>query len=49
LISEDKTISGLLGASPGASISVDIMLDLINKSFGGEDNKIKIPNTTKNY
>jgi len=48
LISEDKTIASLLGASPGASTSVDIMLDLINKSFGGEDNKIKIPNTIKN-
>ena len=48
LISEDKTIASLLGASPGASTSVDIMLDLINKSFGGEDNKIKIPNSVKN-
>ena len=43
LVSEDKTIAGLLGASPGASTSVNIMLDLINKSFGGETHKIKIP------
>lgn len=42
LISEDNTIAGLLGASPGASTSVDIMLNLINKTFGGEKNKIKI-------
>jgi len=48
LISEDKTIAGLLGASPGASTSVNIMLDLINQSFGGEDHKIKIPKTSKN-
>ena len=41
VMSEDSTIAGLLGASPGASISVNIMLDLINKNFGGE--KIKIP------
>lgn len=48
LISEDKTIAGLLGASPGASTSVNIMLDLINKTFGGETHKIKIPKTSKN-
>jgi malate dehydrogenase (quinone) len=48
LVSEDKTIAGLLGASPGASTSVNIMLDLINKSFGGENYKIKIPKTSKN-
>lgn len=40
LISEDKTISGLLGASPGASVSVSIMLELINNSFSGEDVKM---------
>ena len=46
VMSEDSTIAGLLGASPGASTSVNIMLDLINKNFGGE--KIKIPKTVKN-
>jgi malate dehydrogenase (quinone) len=43
VISEDKTIAGLLGASPGASVSTNIMLELINKKFGGENKKIKIP------
>ena len=31
--SEDKTIAALLGASPGASTSVSIMLELLNKCF----------------
>lgn len=31
--SEDKTISGLLGASPGASVSVQIVLDVLAKCF----------------
>jgi malate dehydrogenase (quinone) len=43
VISEDKTIAGLLGASPGASASTNIMLELINKKFGGENKKIRIP------
>jgi len=47
VISEDSTIAGLLGASPGASTSVNIMLDLINENFGGEKNKLKIPKTKK--
>jgi malate dehydrogenase (quinone) len=47
VMSEDSTIAGLLGASPGASTSVNIMLDLINKNFGGEKIKIKIPKTKK--
>lgn len=33
IVSEDGTISALLGASPGASTSVAIMLDLIEKCF----------------
>ena len=48
VMSEDSTIAGLLGASPGASTSVNIMLDLINKNFGGEKIKIKIPKSVKN-
>jgi malate dehydrogenase (quinone) len=47
VMSEDSTIAGLLGASPGASTSVNIMLDLINKNFGGEKHKIKIPKNKK--
>ena len=31
--SKDGTISGLLGASPGASVSVSVMLDVIEKMF----------------
>lgn len=34
--SEDGSIAGLLGASPGASTSVKIMLDLIEKCFGNK-------------
>lgn len=30
---QDKTLSALLGASPGASTSVSIMIDVLNKSF----------------
>jgi malate dehydrogenase (quinone) len=33
IISEDKTISGLLGASPGASTSYEIMEELMEKCF----------------
>jgi len=33
IVSEDGSISALLGASPGASTSVSIMLDLIEKCF----------------
>jgi malate dehydrogenase (quinone) len=32
--SSDRTIAGLLGASPGASVSVAVMLDVITKMFG---------------
>ena len=32
--SEDGSIAGLLGASPGASTSVHIMLEVLEKSFG---------------
>ena len=34
IVSEDKTISGLLGASPGASTSFSIMKDVMKQSFG---------------
>lgn len=33
VVSKDGTISALLGASPGASTSVSIMIDIIEKSF----------------
>ena len=33
LTSADKSMSALLGASPGASVSVNIVLEVINKSF----------------
>ena len=32
--SEDKTISALLGASPGASVCVNIVLEVAQKCFG---------------
>jgi malate dehydrogenase (quinone) len=34
--SADGSISGLLGASPGASVAVHVMLDVINKMFPGQ-------------
>lgn len=34
LTSEDRTISALLGASPGASVSSNIILEVIKKCFG---------------
>ena len=34
VISEDKTIAALLGASPGASTSVSIMLELLERCLG---------------
>lgn len=33
IISADKTIAGILGASPGASVSVPILLNVLQKSF----------------
>ena len=43
--SEDGSLSALLGASPGASTAVDIMLDLLNKCYTDEfsqwEDKIK--------
>ncbi len=33
VVSSDRSISGLLGASPGASTAVDTMLDLLRRSF----------------
>lgn len=32
--SEDGTIAGLLGASPGASVSVQVAIDVLSKCFG---------------
>jgi malate dehydrogenase (quinone) len=34
--SKDGTISGLLGASPGASVAVSVMLDVIEKMYPQE-------------
>lgn len=36
VVSDDGTIAGLLGASPGASTAVPIMLDLLRRSFPNE-------------
>lgn len=36
IISEDGSVAALLGASPGASISVDAMLDVLKKCFAAE-------------
>jgi len=33
ITNEDKTISALLGASPGASVSVHIVLEILKKCF----------------
>lgn len=40
VLSEDKSIAALLGASPGASTAPSIMLDLLNKAF---PDRIKMP------
>ena len=37
--SADGTIAGLLGASPGASVSVDVMLQVMRKMFGSDSTK----------
>ena len=42
ITSRDGSISGLLGASPGASTAVHIMIDVLERSFSE-----KIPNLTK--
>jgi malate dehydrogenase (quinone) len=34
--SKDGTIAGLLGASPGASVSVSVMLDVMQRMYGSE-------------
>jgi malate dehydrogenase (quinone) len=39
--SSDSTIAGLLGASPGASVSVAVMLEVMKKMFG-QDSVSKI-------
>jgi malate dehydrogenase (quinone) len=36
IASKDGTIAGLLGASPGASVSVSVMLDVMHRMFAGE-------------
>lgn len=36
IASEDGTIAGLLGASPGASVSVPVMLDVLKRCFPAE-------------
>lgn len=36
ITSEDGTIAALLGASPGASVSVDVMLDILKRCFPEE-------------
>ena len=36
IVSEDKTLAALLGASPGASTSVSIMLDVLKQCFPNE-------------
>lgn len=45
ITSEDGTVAALLGASPGASTAVHVMLDIINKCFPGQatewESKIK--------
>lgn len=33
VVTKDGTLSGLLGASPGASVAVDVMLEVIEKAF----------------
>lgn len=33
VFSEDGTIAGLLGASPGASVAVNVALDVLGKCF----------------
>lgn len=38
-----KTDIFLVGASPSVFNSLDIMLNLINKSFGGKEHKITPP------
>jgi len=34
ITNEDRSISALLGASPGASVSVNIVLEVVKKCFG---------------
>ena len=45
IVNEDGTLSALLGASPGASTAVDVMLDILQHCFKDEfpqwENKIK--------
>lgn len=40
LLAQDRSISGLLGASPGASTAVSIMLDLLQRAFPHEWNAL---------
>ncbi len=47
ITAEDGSVAALLGASPGASVSVDVMLDVMDIRIRHEmyKNKIKIRNT----
>ena len=36
ITSDDGSLAALLGASPGASTAVDIMLDLLQRCYGNE-------------
>lgn len=44
VVNEERTIAALLGASPGASTAVSIMLDVLNKCFA---DKMKDPSWVK--
>lgn len=51
IASTDGTISGLLGASPGASVSVAVMLEVVQKMFGHdlvEKIRMTIPGLVEN-
>lgn len=49
VISKDKTLSAMLGASPGASTSVAIIIDVIEKMFENSEYNQKIMNIIKSY
>lgn len=49
VVSDDKTISTLLGASPGASTSVSIMIWLIERCFPQYSTKEKLSQLIPSY
>lgn len=49
VVSEDKSLAAVLGASPGASVSVNIALDLIEKCFECDLYKDKIQSIIPSY